>query len=488
MTPPRAERAWLGTARLVPLAGQLLSNDQDWIARRVENLYMDTKRHDAPRGDIRQVSLDIDRRKLTGLARSVNWAEPCIPIPMGWMKKGLTLDLDVTLDDQALSIWTRDEDSAWGCASLVAALPDAVRSRLSLGLVTALYQICYEMPSPADYDWHGPGRSDGLAPLWTRVVPPPHLREFTRLLSHAEFRRRLCLLTVNYMPVVEIPWGRPLALRCDPIVKFTILTGPETPKSEFLHGLGRRSVADLSALVEFRVASAVDAQREHFQIHLSDDFELASTPVLALSAQASQQQVEAVTKGALSLVGEDTVAVYRSHGDDDTDAPPGQQPSRYRDTDYSILFAVRPTIDRFTSRAMAAVAGAALLLLIVILGFFVDRQHLPLVGAVQLIPSLASGYVGWSFRAELARKLVAPVNGVARAAFISSTVAAVATTLTPVPALAWWVFAVWCVALAIQLIAIAYFAAIAAAGAKSRQNVSRTFGQTRRLDVVQLGG
>lgn len=500
MIPQVAAKGWPEARSLVRLSDQLLSNDQAWIARRVENLYMDAKQNGTPRGDVRKVSLDIDADKLACLVEAATWTSPCVPIPLGWMKKGLTLDLSVTLDGRPLSIWTRNEDSAMGQAAAWAGLPEPARPDLSPELAAALYRICYEMPRAADFEWHGPQRSQGMAPLWLRQVPGGCWDEFVRCLCHEEFRARLCLLTVNYMPIVEIPLPAGADRQCDPIVKFTIMTGPEplkthlvpTPEAGRSAGAVKRSPADLSGLVEFRIARAMDAQREHFQIHLSDEFELTSTPVIAVAEGTTEEQITAIAKGALFLVGEDTVAIYRSHGDDrhhhgSREAGPRNP---HHDLDYSILFTVRPRIDGFTSRSLAAFVGAALLLLIVILGFFANAHQLPLqaplVGAAQLIPSLASGYVGWRFRDEVAQELVAPMRRLAWAAFASSAVAAVATTLATVSVLQWWVFGVWCAAWVIQAAAIGYLGAITLAVAKSRQRVREAFGQTRQLDYMVL--
>ena len=406
---PRSN-VWPDIAPAARLMAGILADDMGWISRRVEDFYPYERV-----GDKRKVSLDIDMGALQRRAGEAGWHAESIPIPLGWMEKGLTIDLSVRLDDAPLSVWRRHRDSEMGRAAILATLPAEVAHDVSLECAEALYDICYAMPSQADRD---AVERRLFPPLWQR-----HSDEVCDWLARCcrceRFAERLRLHTLNYMPIVEIParWDEP-ELR-NTIVKFDILTGPvEWERSTFQPFLREPLAAKV------KIMRDLEAQSEHLHVHMPDGVEVAGLPQAQVPQHPDDAEAATSSPQASSdmygLISWDSAAIYRAR--------------RTSTEDYFLRIPVLPQIEGFGPKALVALLATALPILGLLVGCLCGKPLPDLLDAlfgqtassfILLGASLVSGYAAWEEKQHARAMMLAPLRRVVDVGVIAGIVASV---------------------------------------------------------------
>ena len=455
------------------LVSALLADDMGWIRRRVEDLFVDSHA-----GETRKVSLDIDMDDLRARADAAGWTGRTIPIPLGWMEKGLTIDLSVLLDGNPLSVWRRHRDSDMGCAAIVAMLPDAVRELdLTPARMEGLHRICYAMPTSDDiaavWDEEAP-------PLWQECLAPGDYDWLGRCCDlYPGFVERLRLHTLNFMPIVELPRRYDESDGRSPIVKFDILTGPVGWRSPVFQPFLIQPIP-----VTVRIMRDLEAQSEHLHLPLPEGLEMAGLPW----AQTSPETDECVddfdadepvgSAAAMCLIGWDSATVYRAQ--------------RIGAQDYTLTFPVLPRLEGFASKALTALLATAVPILGLLLGSILGRILPSLLGSLSeqtatalilLGASLISGYAVPDARATVLTAL----NKVITAGVIAGIVASVwivigGTVLGGLDA-RWVDTVIVAAALLVELFAIACVCVAIHTSHRIRRAVADVRGRTMPLEV-----
>lgn len=419
--PSQLRNKWLAVPNYVPLVKGLLADGMSWITRRVEDIFPNQE------GERRKVSLDLDMDRLRSIAGAAGWARNTIPIPLGWMKKGLTPNFSVRLDGESVSVWDRDDDSMLGAAAIVASIPGQYCEprKLPKMVLQSLYHVCWNMATNDDF-YHIDQGLEGYPPLW-KSLSKDALEELGTLTANDTFRRQLLLLTMNYMPVIDVPRRLDETLGRSPLVKFEIMT------TRWLVQATKPSPAarvDLTSVARINVSGDMEARREHLHIHVPDGMEVSAQP-LAVTANGEAAAGSETTM--LGLVGHSSVALYRWAGD---------VPAK-KTGDFSIIVSFWPQLDAWAGRTMfGLVASAAMLVLLVVAalwgrgssGIFTHAvaAETYLFAFLQIVPSVMSG-LGMANGDQPLRQLpIKPIGRMINAAVSAGIVAAV-TTAVAVP-------------------------------------------------------
>ena len=458
---------------LTRLVSRLLADDMGWVRRRVEDLYFDFRA-----GETRKVSLDIDMDDLRDRATAADWPGPTIPIPLGWMEKGLTTDLSVLLDGGPLSVWRRHRDSDMGCAAIVAALPDAVRELdLTPARIEGVHRICYAMPTSDDV---AAVQAAQVPSLWRECLATGDLDWLLRCCDlYPGFSERLRLHTLNFMPIVELPRRYGEEDGRSPIVKFDILTGPvgwHAPVFQpFLTG---------PIPITVRIMRDLEAQSEHLHLHLPEGLEMAGLPWAQIAADPGQTPDEfdadepVGSAASMCLIGWDSATVYRAQ--------------RIGAQDYALTFPLLPRLEGFATKALAALLATAVPILGLLLGCILGRGLPSLLGSLSeqtaaalilLGASLISGYAVSDARAMV---LTSP-SKVITAGVIAGIVASIwvligGTVLGGLDA-RWADAVILAAALLVELFAIACVSVAIRTSHRIRREVAGVRGRTMPLEV-----
>jgi hypothetical protein len=342
---------------------RLLADNMPWIARRVESIHILDRQ-----GEHRRISLDLDMNRLRELAGpssegaegyfdpSHGWEGCRIPIPLGWMPKGLLLDLNITgPDGRPMSLWTRDRDSQAACGSLVA-LADA---DLSEPIRQKLFDICYQMPSPQDCDAVLSG-ARGAPPMWSsRDLPADDQTMWSALTSRGSrygeaFTERLLQFTTNFLPIVEIPADLPSAM-----VKYEFtMADPDIswlPGRTLHNKLGRDAYKYM-----LTITGAMEAQREHLSIYPPPGVEIAGLPGLEAGRDTEDEEFGAIASGKVGRATPECARVYRN------------QHTRDR---YNVVVALRPRLDGFAWPAFIALLPSLFIFALLLASHTSDLQR-----------------------------------------------------------------------------------------------------------------
>ena len=321
-----------------------------WINRRVESIHILTGS-----GLCRNISMDINMGILKGIAEGYFGQQPShIPVPLGFLPKGLLVDLNVLGPDgsTSLAIWTREADSAAAqdmvisalCESDARALPDCLRTKI--GTICSFRVGDESAPTePTDHERKEEQDSgedvkafpDAPPPQWSLTSTeqqilqndPASVALWNRLVtdSSTEFWTLLLRFTNGYMPIVDLPWSS-----SNPVIKYRVVTG----RSDSGLAANSQTKEDVSLgkdfqLYEVQVDGAMEGQREHLRICLPDGLEVASEPIAYVSSNITEADRKKIEKGKIYRVTPRRLIIYRN---------------RTLGTDLQIKFGIRPTLTR----------------------------------------------------------------------------------------------------------------------------------------------
>ena len=405
IAPLDKELVWPLCSPIVSFVGELLdkSNERKWVNRRVEKIEIFQ-----PQGEIRNISLDLNVRYLYELAVRCECDLNYLPIPIDLIPKKLEQEFSV-FDYNAMptSILARDESArlslAWLFAQLIKdgyTIADkqtkpydesyyngnrnirnvTPQKEISWKLQTHLYRIIHSFPDVDTIDILETLQNIEKLDLkkfpiiksWRTENYNSHPLHFThyedinwffRLLKNREFLKKLCEVTLNYLPVVYLNIDE-LKNRNSAIYKYSNITnaiiGDKDNFNKHYMSLAKWGLG--SNLESIRINPTLEAKREHLKIVLPKELYASHCKIsFTRSINDSQNTSTAQELGQLNYqrrLTKNAILFYRHRHDS------------IIDTEFYLLFGYRPKLSHMLKPALVGNGFACLMLSCLLFGHY----------------------------------------------------------------------------------------------------------------------
>jgi hypothetical protein len=317
---------WEQNAALGRLVDALITENMSWINRRVETISI-LQDH----GETRSVSVDVDLAELKRIAESaavefgIKGNGGFVPVPLGWMAKGLILDFSVRdAENRPLSVWRSPDDSRASWASLMAILKYSEHPvELCEELKYRLYQSCLSHPGQVELmvlQYEEKPLSE-LPLLWKQdelssAKSGPRKEAWGQWLQMtddpgaAEFMERLRQLRISYLPIVDLPIDviDDSVVPHSTVIKFELVT-TQQPASKMFRVRDRWGIA--RSFYQVRIDGNMEASREHVHFIPPPGVGIVSVPIPMLESDGSSSAEPVM----LVRASYKEAAIYRSSKD-----------------------------------------------------------------------------------------------------------------------------------------------------------------------------